>query len=198
MQDFFAGRSGVAVNQKRKFVELRNQYTLSDENGQEIGHIEQKKQSPLAFILRLVTSLDVMLPVTLDITDIDDSAVLTLRKPWFRWGVEVTDSAGQRLGTIKKQLRVGKAVFAVTGPGGERTGELKAENWRAKDFRFDNGSGTEVARVTKQWRGLLTEALTDADSYAVTFAADAPADMKALAVASSLAVDLIMKQKDNN
>jgi uncharacterized protein YxjI len=196
--DFFGGRAGIGVNQKRKFVELRNQYTLTDDQGQEIGNVEQKKQSPVAFILRLVSSLDVMLPVTLNVTDSSDQPVLTLHKPWFKWGVEVSDATGSDLGVVKKQIKVGKAVFQVQGAGGAPFGHLKAENWRARDFRLEDTGGTEIGRVTKQWRGLLSEALTDADSYAVTFDQSASAETKALTLASALAVDLIMKQKDSS
>jgi uncharacterized protein YxjI len=75
-------------------------------------------------------------------------------------------------------------------------GELRAENWRARDFRLDDPSGVEAARVTKQWRGLGTELFTDADSYAVTFAPSSDERLRRLALAAALAVDLTMKQKD--
>jgi uncharacterized protein YxjI len=197
MQEFFGSRGGIGLHQKRKFLELRNQYTLTDEEGKEIGKVEQKKQSPLAFILRLATSLDVALPVTLHVTDTSGEEVLNLHKPWFRWGITVS-GGGRDLGKVQKQLRVGKATYEVTGPDGQEFAHLKAENWRAKDFKLEDSSGGEVGRITKQWRGLVTEMFTDADSYAVTFAPESPVDSKALALASALAVDLIQKQKDTN
>lgn len=195
MQEFFNARGGVGVHQKRKLVELRNQYTLTDDAGQEIGKVEQKKQSPLAFILRLATSLDVALPVTLNVTDSNGQEILSLHKPWFRWGIAVS-AGGRNLGKVQKQLRVGKAVYEVTGPDGKEFAHLKAENWRAKDFKLEDPTGGEVGRITKTWRGLVTEMFTDADSYAVTFAPEATPESKALALASALAVDLIQKQKD--
>ena len=196
MDTLVAGRSGIGLHQKRKFFELRNQYTLTGDDGQEIGKVEQAKQSPFAFILRLVSSLDVVLPVTLHVTTTQGQEELTLHKPWFRFAVNVSDSTGTPLGTVKKKARLGKAVFSVEGPGGGEVGLLKAENWRARDFRFENPSGNEVARVTKKWRGLLTEAITDADSYAVTFEDTTDTATRQLALAAALAVDLTMKQKD--
>jgi uncharacterized protein YxjI len=103
---------------------------------------------------------------------------------------------GTALGHVTKRIRLGKASFAVTGPNGEVVGELRAENWRARDFRFDDVAGGEVARLTKQWRGLATEVFTDADSYAVTFAPSTDERLRRLALAAALAVDLTMKQKD--
>ena len=196
MDTLVAGRSGIGLHQKRKFVELRNQYTLTGDEGEEIGTVEQAKQSPLAFILRLASSMDVALPVTLSVTTTDGQEELKLYKPWFRFSVKVSDGQGNALGAINKKIRFGKAVFNLEGPAGEEIGVLKAQNWRARDFSFENSSGSEVARVTKKWRGLLTEALTDADSYAVTFEATTDNTTRKLALAAALAVDLTMKQKD--
>src|SRR5687768_1756641 len=192
MDTLVAGRSGIGLHQKRKFLELRNQYTLTGDDGQEIGKVEQAKQSPFAFILRLVSSMDVALPVTLHVTTTAGSEELKLHKPWFRFAVKVSDGAGNSLGSVNKKMRVGKAVFSVEGANGEEIGVLKAENWRARDFRLENASGSEVARVTKQWRGLLTEAFSDADSYAVTFEDTTDNATRKLALAAALAVDLTM------
>lgn len=196
MDALVAGRSGVGVHQRRKVFELRNQYTLTGENGEPIGAVEQVDQSPFTFLVRLFSDLDVALPVTLSITETGGGEALRLRKPWFRYAVTVSSGDGTALGRITKRIRLGKASFAVTGSDGEVLGELRAENWRARDCRFDDVSGAEAARVTKKWRGLATEMFTDADSYAVTFAASTDESVRRLALAAALAVDLTMKQKD--
>jgi uncharacterized protein YxjI len=191
-----AERSGIGVHQRRKLFEMRNQYELSDEEGKPIGAVEQVGQSPFAFVVRLISDLDVALPVTLAVTDTDGQPVLRLHKPWFRYSVAVSDGAGNALGFVNKQLRLGKAIFDLVGPQGEALGQVRAENWRARDFRIDDPSGNEVARVTKQWRGLATEMFTDADSYAVTFPPTTDETLRDLALAAALSVDLTMKQKD--
>ena len=190
------GRSGIGVNQRRKVFEMRNQYTLTGDDGEVIGAIEQVDQSPFTFIARLFSDLDVALPVTLNVTGSYGALAMQLHKPWFRFRVTVKDAAGTVLGQVRKRVRLGKAVFTVTGPSGELVGKLLSENWRSRDFRFEGVSGAEVARVTKQWRGLLTEVFTDADRYAVTFPASTDDTLRQLALASALAVDLTMKQKD--
>jgi uncharacterized protein YxjI len=191
-----AERSGIGVHQRRKLFEMRNQYTLTDDAGTPIGAVEQVEQSAFTFLARLVSDLDVMLPITLAVTDGGGQQVLRLHKPWFRYSLAVSDGAGNLLGYVNKQLRLGKAVFDVVGPQGEALGQVRAENWRARDFRIDDPSGNEVARVTKQWRGLATEMFTDADSYAVTFPPTTDERTRNLALAAALSVDLTMKQKD--
>jgi uncharacterized protein YxjI len=196
MSDFFTSRSGVGVYQRRKFFELRNQYTLTDEDGNEAGHIEQSKQSPLAWLARFGTSMDTMLPTTLEVTDAAGAAVLVIDKPWLSWRVSVHEPGGRTIGSIMRRLRVGKPVYSLSGTSGDVLGEIRAEDWRSRNFQVLDGNDQEIGRVTKQWRGLLTEALTDADTYAVTFSPTASADQRAMTFAGALTVDLIQKQKD--
>lgn len=196
MTDFFEGRSGLGVHQRRKIFELRNQYTLTDEAGAPAGTVEQSTQSPLAWVARLVTSLDVMLPVTLEVADGEGRPVLELAKPWMTWRVTVREPGGRELGTITRKVRIGKPVYVLTGAGGDELGEIRGEDWRSRNFQVTDTGGAELGRVTKQWRGLFTEIATDADTYAVTFAEGTTADQRALTFAGALTVDLVQKQKD--
>lgn len=50
--------------------------------------------------------------------------------------------------------------------------------------------------VTKKWRGLATELFTDADTYVVNLTPAAVEPLRSLALAASLAIDVVMKQKD--
>jgi uncharacterized protein YxjI len=193
----FDDRTGVGVHQRRKFVELRNQYTLTDEAGETIGAVEQQRQSVLTFLARLTTSLDVVLPVTLAVTDANGAPALTLEKPWFTMRVTVRDETGTAIGVIGRKLRLGKPVYALSDTTGAPVGEIRAQDWRSRSFQVLDASERAFAHVTKQWRGLLTEVLTDADSYAVTFEPHASAAQRALAFAGALAVDLVQKQKDS-
>jgi uncharacterized protein YxjI len=112
--------------------------------------------------------------------------------------VSVRDAGGRDVGTIGRKLRMGKPVYALTDAAGAPVGEIRAQDWRSRSFQVLDSAEAECAHVTKQWRGLLTEAFTDADSYAVTFEPDATLDQRKLAFAGALAVDLVQKQKDTS
>ena len=188
----------IGVRQRRKLFELRNQYDLLDADGGVVGVVEQVDQSPFTVLARFFSDLDVSLPVTLDINSAGGERVLRLHKGWFRYQVDVADGpTGRIVGNVRKRVRLGKASFDVCAPDGRLLGTLRAQNWRAKDFALVAPDGaTELGRVTKHWRGLLTELATDADSYAVTFAPTASNDLRQLTLAAALSVDLTMKQKD--
>src|SRR6266545_1515639 len=131
----------LVVNQKLELVELRNQYRVFDQHGQPIGSVQQAAQSPLAFLLRLFSDLDVALPMTLNFLDAAGQVELVLHKPWFRWVCSVRHPGGAELGTIAKQFRLGKARFGLAEPSGRPLGEVRAENWRAKDFTVVDSGG---------------------------------------------------------
>jgi uncharacterized protein YxjI len=188
--------STLVVEQRRKFFEMRNQYRIFDETGAQIGAMEQEKQSALAFLARLGSDLDVALPVTLNVLDAAGMPVLVFHKPWFSMTLKVARPDGMQLGTISKRIRLGKARFTLTDTSGSEMGEVRAENWRARDFAIFDASGTEVAKVTKKWRGLATEVFTDADTYVVNLESGVTDPLRSLALAASLAIDLVMKQKD--
>lgn len=191
-------RDGIGIHQRRKFMELRNEYTLVDAAGQTIGTASQERQGWAAVLLRIFSNLDVALPMSLEVRDTAGQVQVAIDKPWFTWTVSVSTPTGGHLGRIAKQIRLGKARFTLQGPSGETVGEVRAQNWRARDFAVLDASGNQVANVTKKWRGLLTEAFTDADSYAVTFQSQLGHPLRALAFASALAVDIVLKQKDSS
>jgi len=87
----------------------------------------------------------------------------------------------------------GKIHFSLQA-GGHTYGAIKAENWRAWNFRVEDATGTEVARITKTWEGLVTTLFTTADNYVVQMHTDLPEPLRSMVVASALCVDTALKQ----
>jgi uncharacterized protein YxjI len=190
-------RRRLVLQQRAKLFEMRTQFRVLDEAGAPIGSVEQLGRSPLVQLLRFGSDLDVALPVTFELRDTAGAAVLVLRKPWFRRAITVTGPDGSAAGTITKQLRLGKARFVLAGPSGEDLGAVVAENWRARDFSIRGPDGAEVARVRKTWEGLAKALLTDADNYVVELSETLRGPQRSLAVAAAVAIDTILKQKDD-
>jgi uncharacterized protein YxjI len=185
----------LVINQKLKLIELRNEFRILDQHGNQIGTAIQARQSPLAFLARFFSDWDVALPMTLEVRDRGGAVALSLHKPWFRMRCAVRRGDGLELGHIRKKVRLGKARFALLDPGGREIGEVRAQNWRAKDFVVTDSSGQELARVNKKFAG-LRELFTDADNYVIQLNPAAPDPMRSMAIASVLAIDTVMKQKD--
>jgi uncharacterized protein YxjI len=191
-------RDVVVVKQKAKLVELTNQYSLFDVDGNEIGAITEENQSAGRKVLRALTKFDQFMSHQLAVVDASGERVLTIRKnpSLLKSTVEVTDGAGVPVGTIRQQNAIGKIRFALTGAGGEELGQLRAENWRAWDFHIADASDVEVARITKKWAGILREGFTTADNYVFTVTPGATGALRQLCFAAAAAVDTALKQNN--
>jgi uncharacterized protein YxjI len=187
----------LVVDQKTKIFEMKNEYRIFDANNEKIGSVEQVGQGIFTFLARLGTDYDVLLPVGLEVRDAQDQALLYLRKPFFRMTVNVSHpNGGALIGSIQKKMRLGKARFELNDASGQEVGEVKAQNWRARNFSINDRNGQEVAEVSKEWKGLARELFTDSDKYVVRFQPHCTEPLRSLALAASLAIDVIMKQKD--
>ena len=185
----------LVVNQKAKLMELTNQYAVFDQQGRQVGSVNQIGQSTAKKILRAVSSLDQFMTHRLEVRDAAGQVQLLLTRPrkMFKSTVVVEDAAGQEIGRIVQENMIGKIHFALES-GGQTLGAIKAENWRAWNFRIEDAGGNEVARITKTWEGLAKTLFTTADNYVVHIHTQLPQPLLALVVASALSVDTALKQ----
>jgi len=152
-------RNVLVISQKPKFVEMTNEYAITDESGAALGAIRQEGQSKARKLLRLVTSVDQFLTTRLEVVDADGQVLLHLTRPAkiFKSRVVVADGNGRQIGTIVQENMIGKIRFGLLA--GERSvGSINAENWRAWDFNICDHNGREVARVKKKWEGIVKNA----------------------------------------
>jgi uncharacterized protein YxjI len=185
----------LVVNQKAKLIEVTNQYTVFDKDGTPVGFVNQVGQSAAKKALRVLTNLDQFMTHKLEITDRNGQVVLRLTRPAkvFKSTVIVENAAGGEIGRIVQDNVFGKIHFALES-GGQTVGSIKAENWRAWNFRIENAAGTEVARITKTFEGFMKAAFTSADNYVVQIHAPMEEPLRSLVVASALSVDTALKQ----
>ena len=185
----------LVVNQKAKIIELNNQYSVFDKDGRQIAAVNQVGQSAAKKALRLVTSLDQFMTHKLEVTDMAGQVLLRITRPAkvMKSTVIVSDGNDQEIGRIVQENMIGKINFSLQA-GGYSYGAIKAENWRAWNFRIEDHTGNEVARITKTFEGIAKTMFTTADNYVVQIHAAMPQPLNALVVASALCVDTALKQ----
>ncbi len=187
----------LIVNQKAKLIELTNEYTVSNPEGQVVGFIRQENQSMARKALRLLTKIDQYLPVSLGVFDAGGERVLHLTRPakFMKSTVEVADGAGVNVGRIVQQNVIGKIRFGFEDRTGQALGEIRAENWRAWNFSIVDASGREVGRITKKWAGVGKELFTTADNYVFEVTApDVDPTLRQLMLGAAAAIDTALKQ----
>ena len=105
----------------------------------------------------------------------------------------VSDGNDQEIGRIVQENMIGKINFSLQA-GGYTYGAIKAENWRAWNFRIEDHGGNEVARITKTFEGIAKTMFTTADNYVVQIHTQIPQPLNSLVVAAALSVDTALKQ----
>jgi uncharacterized protein YxjI len=185
----------LVVNQKAKVFEVNNEYAISDQNGNQIGAVRQVGQSTAKKVLRFVSNVDQFLTHKLQVVDAQGTVQLQLTRPAkvMKSKIIVQDGAGNEVGQIVQENMVGKIRFGLM-VGDQRIGAINGENWRAWNFAIVDGSGEEVARITKTFAGLARAMFTTADNYVVQIHRPLEGPLAPLVVAAAVSVDTALKQ----
>ncbi|MEU0304415.1 phospholipid scramblase-related protein [Streptomyces sp. NPDC006175] len=185
----------LVVNQKAKLIELTNEYSVFDQQGNTLGSVVQVGQSSVRKVLRFVSSVDQYLTHRLEIRDAYGQPQLLLTRPakFIKSRVVVQRPDGQPVGEIVQQNAIGKINFAIMADG-RQIGAIKAENWRAWNFAIVDHNDAEIARITKTWEGLAKTMFTTADNYVLQIHYQLPEPLLSLVVATALTVDTALKQ----
>ncbi len=185
----------LVVNQKAKLIELNNQYGVFNKDGQQLAAVNQVGQSAAKKAVRLLTNFDQFLTHKFEITDSQGRVILRITRPAkvMKSTVIVSDGNDQEIGRIVQDNMFGKIHFSLQA-GGYTYGAIKAENWRAWNFRIEDHTGQEVARITKTFEGIAKTLFTTADNYVVQIHTVLPQPLNSLVVASALSVDTALKQ----
>ena len=185
----------LVVNQKAKLIELNNQYSVYNQSGQQIASVNQVGQSAAKKAVRLLTSFDQFMTHKLEIADDAGRVLLKITRPakLMKSTVVISDGNDQEIGRIVQDNVFGKIHFSLQA-GGHTYGAIKAENWRAWNFRIEDHTGVEVARITKTFEGVAKTIFTTADNYVVQIHTQIPQPLNSLIVAAALSVDTALKQ----
>ena len=185
----------LVVNQKAKLIEINNEYAIYDQNARQLAAVREVGQSGLKKAARFLTSYDQFFTHQLQIVDMNGTVLLGLTRPakLVKSRIVVTDPSGAEIGQIVQQNAIGKIRFGLES-GGHSYGLIQGENWRAWNFRIEDHTGTEVARVTKTWEGMAKTMFTTADNYVVQMHRPLEDPLRLLVVASALSIDTALKQ----
>jgi Scramblase/Protein of unknown function (DUF2510) len=188
----------LVVNQKAKVFEVTNQYSVFDRQGRQIAGVNEVGQSGAKKAMRLLTNLDQFMTHKLEVVNGAGEVQLRITRPAkvMKSTVIVSNAQDQEIGRIVQDNVFGKIHFTLQA-GGHTYGAIKAENWRAWNFRIEDHTGTEVARITKTFEGFAKAMFTTADNYVVQIHTQLVQPLNALVVAAALCVDTALKQDSN-
>ena len=140
--------------------ETANRYTVMTPQGDELLHAQEESSTLSRIFLRAHR------PLTLRVSDLQGNDVLVASRSffWFFAHLHVSDPSGRHLGSLRRRFSFPSRKLSVEGPGGQPIAEIRGPLMKPKTFMIYQRE-REVARVTKQWSGLLKEVFTDADTF---------------------------------
>jgi uncharacterized protein YxjI len=166
--------------------ETENRYTVLTPDGEPLLHAWEESGALSRQFLKTRR------PLALHVVDQDGQPVLSADRPfyWLLSHLRIADGEGRPLGSLNRRFAGLRKRFTVDDPAGGGLLELNGPVFRPNTFMFTR-EGTEVARITKQWGGVLRELATDADTFFIEKNTDAiDEDVSLLILACAFAIDL--------
>jgi len=198
LERLVTGRRRLLVVQQKHWSEIlvgyetRNRFELCDEEGALLGTALEEGGGMLRWVGRQL--LGRCRKATVHLLDPTGAEFARIEKP-FRWYFqEATLHDGERaVGRVARRFSLLRDRFTVQDLSGRDL--LEIERGFFDHFRFRGTfrvrlNGLEVALIRKEWRGLIAEAFTDADTFGVEFTEESlDVDVRKLLVAAVFLID---------
>jgi uncharacterized protein YxjI len=148
--------------------ETRNKYDVVSEAGAQVAFAAEQQKGFVGFLFRQF--LGHWRTFDIHFFTPDRAPFMIARHPfrWFFQRLEVYDQAGVFVGAIQRRFSFLSKRFDVEDANGQVVMSVSSPFWRIWTFTF-MARGAEVASVRKRWSGLLAEAFSDKDNFAVDF-----------------------------
>lgn len=185
----------LVVEEHPRLLQVGQSFSIGTAEGERVGEVVQINQSPV-HVLAKFSNAGEHVPVTFELRDVSGAGLLRVHKPWFRKRGEVSRPDGP-VGTIQKQLRLGRARFVLHAHDGREVGQLRSEDWRGRRFAVQDETGESVARVAKRWDGVMRSVFTDADTYGVELRPGLEDPLRSLALVACLVVDVLFNERSD-
>lgn len=172
-------------------VETRNKYRIHSDTEENLAYAAEETSGLGGTILRLIFKHWRSFKVT--IYDRERSPVYSLHFPfrWFFKTLIVSEVNGRRIGHLQQRFAIFRKKFDVFDVNGRLVAHINSGFFKFWTFDFEN-NGRLMAKIQKQWGGILSEAFTDKDTFQLTFKDPSLSeDTKALMLSMCLLVDIV-------
>jgi uncharacterized protein YxjI len=167
-------------------IETANRYSINTTEGERVLYAYEES----GFLGRQL--LRSHRPLTLHVVDGGGQPVLEASRGffWFLSHLHVRDGQGRPLGSLRRRFGILKRTFSIEDANGRQLAEVRGPLFRPNTFMIYR-EDKEVARVTKQWSGVMKEAFTDADTFRLQMNnRELGRELSLLLLATAFAIDL--------
>jgi len=190
----------LVISQKKEWGEIltgfetKNKYLVLDSTGKELYMaVEEGGSALLRFFLKALR------PFEINVYRLDRQHVIRVKRPFrfFFHALEIYDSTGHLLGTVKREFSLLRRIYSMFDPNGSQTCQLFGPILQPWTFEIRENS-KELGKITKKWTGFLKEGFTDADNFGVTFPSILSNEQKALFLGAVFLIDFVHFENKGN
>jgi uncharacterized protein YxjI len=175
LTDPFANHSKVFLQQRKEWAEIlvdwetRNQYTLRDEHGGELGTLSERAGGLWSFFRRGFLRSHRGFEAAL--CDRTGQIVLVLQRNFFLLfsDLEIRTPEGRLLGRVRRRFGVLYKRYDLLDATEACFARIAGPRWRLWTFPVESTDGQLSATITKRWGGGLREIFSDADTFLIDF-----------------------------
>lgn len=206
----FENSKTIVVTQRIEPLEIfsdfesSNKYEICDgATGEPLGFAAEKNNGISGFLKR--TILNTRRPFDVVVTNTQGKASYYLKRPFYFFfsTLFVSDDRGKPLGTIERRFKILGKRYDFYDRRRKLMLQVRAPLFSFYSFPLTNLNGIKIGEITKKWRGfnlsgMLTEGLTDADTFLVDFG-NSPwtGEQRALIVSAAISVDFDYFERKN-
>lgn len=198
MHDSLLDAQRLIVRQVKEWPEILlgyeacNRYEVQDDAGRVVARVAEQGSGFGRWLGRQF--LGSCRQATLHVIDASGREITRIEKP-FRWYFQevILWENGLPAGQVVRRFSLFIDRFVVLAPDGGQLLTIERGFWdhfRLRGTFRATRDGVEIARIRKEWRGMLAEAFTDADLFGIEFVMPAvPPAVKKLLFAATFLID---------
>ena len=173
LNSFFGSTNTVLVHQIKELAEIiinwetANKYEILDADNYKIGFAAERTNGFFHRVIRNI--LRSHRPMTIDVMDNSGASVLQGKRPFFFMfsDLHVHDLNEKQIGSIQTRFGIISRKYDLLDETGNIFARISSPRWRLWTFKIFNHLGDQKGVITKKWGGILKEAFTDADKFAI-------------------------------
>lgn len=176
-------------------IETQNRYGVLTSEGEELLYAYEES----GFLSRMF--LKSHRPLTITVVDNDGNFALSASRGffWINSHLYMQDDTERSIGSLHRQFVIIGRKFMLLDMAGNQVAEIRGQGFfRPNTFRIYDLQGDEIARITKQWGGVMREMFSDADTFHVEYYDhDMSQELRTLILATAFSIDLDFFESSN-
>jgi hypothetical protein len=195
----------IIVQQIKEMLEIiidwetANKYEIKSEQGDFLGFAAERTLGIFHRIIRNI--LRSHRPMTIDVWDNQKKHIYIGKRPFYFFfsDLEISDNNNRYIGEIKTRFGLLKRKYDLIDAQNNVFAQVESYRWRLWTFQILGRMGNKVGVISKKWGGLLKEAFTDADRFAIDLSRkNWTQDQKAILLFATLCIDLDFFEDNSN